>query len=81
MPSGEIEREAVLHHLQRLLESPGFARNERMSRFLRFVVERQLEVAEQLHRGCFILLAKAYRIEPQQTGVDLLRHRLLSGSV
>ena len=29
--------------LERVLESPGFARNERLSRFLRFVVERHLE--------------------------------------
>lgn len=29
--------------LERILESPGFARNERLSRFLRFVVEHHLE--------------------------------------
>jgi hypothetical protein len=29
--------------LQRILESPGFARNERLSRFLRMIIERHLE--------------------------------------
>jgi TolB-like protein/Flp pilus assembly protein TadD len=41
-----IEAEAqdgVRRELERVLASPGFARNERMSRFLRFVVERRLE--------------------------------------
>src|SRR6202023_2608539 len=36
MPSVEAE-------LKRVLESPGFGRNERLSRFLRLVVERHLE--------------------------------------
>ncbi len=43
MASTETQPEVVQKQLQRLLASPGFARNERMSRFLRFVVERQLE--------------------------------------
>lgn len=34
---------AVIQHLERVLSSPGFARNERMSRFLRFLVERHIE--------------------------------------
>jgi hypothetical protein len=38
----EIQSEVVQSHLQRVLASPGFARNDRMSRFLRFIVERQL---------------------------------------
>jgi adenylate cyclase len=33
----------VAHQLERILASPGFVRNERMSRFLRFLVERHLE--------------------------------------
>jgi tetratricopeptide (TPR) repeat protein len=33
---------AVLRELERVLASPGFARNERISGFLRFVVERRL---------------------------------------
>jgi adenylate cyclase len=43
MAPSETQPEVVQKQLQRLLASPGFARNERMSRFLRFVVERQLE--------------------------------------
>jgi TolB-like protein/Flp pilus assembly protein TadD len=35
--------EAVREELDRILASAGFARNERLSRFLRFVVERHLE--------------------------------------
>src|ERR671913_471315 len=42
MPPGEIQAEVVQKHLERVLASPGFARNDRMSRFLRFIVERQL---------------------------------------
>ena len=43
MAPSETQPEVVQKQLQRVLASPGFARNERMSRFLRFVVERQLE--------------------------------------
>ena len=39
--ASEGER-AVLRELERVLESPGFIRNERISRFLRFLVERHL---------------------------------------
>src|SRR5579862_6526534 len=39
----ECPAEAVLKQLDRVLASPGFARNERLSRFLRVVVERHLE--------------------------------------
>src|SRR5438552_12106152 len=35
--------QAAQRQLDKILASPGFARNERMSRFLRFVVERHLE--------------------------------------
>jgi serine/threonine-protein kinase len=38
-PGGREIRE----ELEKILASPGFARNERLSRFLRFVVERRLE--------------------------------------
>jgi len=34
---------AIRQQLDRVLQSPGFARNERMSRFLRFVVQRTVE--------------------------------------
>src|SRR6266567_8171537 len=39
----ELEGEAVRRQLGDVLRSPGFARNERLSRFLRFIVERHLE--------------------------------------
>src|SRR5437762_2085870 len=38
----EIQAEVVQQHLQRVLATPGFARNKRMSRFLQFVVEQHL---------------------------------------
>jgi serine/threonine-protein kinase len=43
VPLLESEAQAVRQHLERVLESPGFSRNERLSGFLRFVVERHLE--------------------------------------
>ena len=39
----ESDGQAVRRQLERILKSPGFVRNERLSRFLRFVVERHLE--------------------------------------
>ena len=43
MPMAELEGEAVRRQIERVLESRGFVRNERLSRFLRFVVDRHLE--------------------------------------
>jgi TolB-like protein len=43
MPSLDPEAQAVRQQLERVLRSPGFSRNERLSRFLRFVVEGHLE--------------------------------------
>lgn len=43
MPTREGELQAARSELERVLASPGFARNERLSRFLRYVVERHLE--------------------------------------
>ena len=43
MPSLESEAPAIRRQLERVLESPGFSRNERLTRFLRFVVEGHLE--------------------------------------
>ncbi|MCU1236451.1 MAG: repeat-containing protein [Candidatus Solibacter sp.] len=43
MPSLEGEAQAARQQLERVLESAGFSRNERLSRFLRFVVERHLD--------------------------------------
>jgi len=43
LPPDRPPAEAVHAELLRVLASAGFARNERLSRFLRFVVERHLE--------------------------------------
>src|SRR5579872_4407908 len=43
MPPVESEAQDVRRQLERVLESPGFSRNERLSRFLRFVVEGHLD--------------------------------------
>src|SRR5262249_28992689 len=43
MPPAGSEGQAVRGQLERLLGSRGFASNERLSRFLRFVVARHLE--------------------------------------
>src|SRR5215471_17509434 len=42
MDPGELQAEAVRKQLDRVLASPGFGHNERLSRFLRFVVECDL---------------------------------------
>src|SRR5262249_55413494 len=46
METGDVRAEDVARSLQRVLESPAFVRNERLSRFLRFIVERQMEGRE-----------------------------------
>src|SRR5262244_1724895 len=43
MGSAENQVEPLRRQLERVLASPGFARSERLSRLLRFVVERHLE--------------------------------------
>src|SRR5262245_9624343 len=43
MASAENHVETLRRQLERVLASPGFARSERLSRLLRFVVERHLE--------------------------------------
>ncbi len=49
VPIAPSDPEAARRELERVLASPGFLRNERMSRFLRFLVERHLEgSADQL---------------------------------
>jgi Flp pilus assembly protein TadD len=42
-PTVRLHAEAVWWELEEVLKSPGFARNERLSRFLRFVVQLHLE--------------------------------------
>jgi len=43
MPFAESDLQAARSELERVLASPGFTRNERLGRFLRFVVEKHLE--------------------------------------
>ena len=43
MPTAESEAHAARRELERVLASAGFSRNERMARFLRFVVEQHLD--------------------------------------
>jgi Tol biopolymer transport system component len=43
VPTARTETEAARRQLERILASPGFLRNERMSRFLRFLAERHLD--------------------------------------
>ena len=43
VPTAPTDPEAARRELERVLSSPGFQRNERMSRFLRFLAERHLE--------------------------------------
>src|SRR5579872_2115448 len=42
MPTAGSDVEAARRQVERVLASPGFCRNERLSRFLRFVVEQHL---------------------------------------
>jgi len=43
VPTASTDSEATRRQLERVLASPGFLRNERMSRFLRFLAEQHLE--------------------------------------
>ena len=43
VPTARPDPEAARRQLERVLASPGFLRNERMSQFLRFLAERHLE--------------------------------------
>ena len=43
MPFAEFDLQVARSELERVLASPGFTRNERLGRFLRFVVEKHLE--------------------------------------
>src|SRR5580658_8466691 len=43
MPILAPDEAAIRQQMDRVLQSPGFARNERMSRFLQFVVQRTVE--------------------------------------
>src|SRR5689334_15618164 len=39
-PPLSVERRSIEHQLERILASPVFAKSDRMSRFLRFIVDR-----------------------------------------
>lgn len=41
--AAELDEDAVREELERVLKSPGFARNERLSGFLQFIVQRRIE--------------------------------------
>ena len=43
MPPAEVSAGPVRNQLDKILSSRGFVRNDRLSKFLRFVVEQQLE--------------------------------------
>ena len=43
MPEGGPEVQEARQELERVLASTGFSRNERIARFLRFIVEEHLE--------------------------------------
>jgi adenylate cyclase len=43
MHSPDLSTDRLREQLEKILSSPGFARNERLSNFLRFIVERDLE--------------------------------------
>src|SRR5499426_2475389 len=60
------EAQAAQRQLDKILTSPGFARNERMSRFLRFVVERHLEGRDQELKESLI----AIEVLGRQPGYD-----------
>src|SRR6267143_241828 len=48
----------VRTQLEKILSSPGFARNDRLSKFLRFVVEQQLE-------------GKAFELKESLVGIEV----------
>src|SRR5436309_14982982 len=47
MMPAESKAQAIGRQLNRILTSPGFARNERLSRFLRFVIEQHLQGCDE----------------------------------
>lgn len=57
---GDFDPHLVQEQLERILSSPGFAQNERLSSFLRFVVERELE-------------GKAHELKESLLGIEVFR--------
>jgi TolB-like protein len=56
MANSVLQPEAVRRHLERALASSGFVRSERLSRFLRFVVEHHLEGRDEALKESVIAL-------------------------
>jgi hypothetical protein len=51
MAMPDSQTEAIRRQLERALASPNFTRSERLSRLLRFVVERHLEGRDDVLKG------------------------------
>src|SRR5215467_5789009 len=66
MRQADFEAQAVRRQLDKVLASAGFSRNERLSRFLRFVVERHLESRDQELKESLI----AIEVFGRQPGYD-----------
>jgi TolB-like protein len=71
MPDLGTELEVLRRQLERVLASPGFARNERLSRFLRFIVGQHLEGNDSALKESVIALEVFGRPDhdPQQDSI------------
>ncbi len=63
MPTTDTEVDAARRQLERVLASPRFSRNERMSRFLRFVADRYLE-GEDSHLKESVIAVEVFGRKP-----------------
>jgi tetratricopeptide (TPR) repeat protein len=63
MPTVELEAEAVRQQLERILGSAGFARNERLTRFLQFIVDGHLAGRDQELKES-VIGVEVFRREP-----------------
>src|SRR2546423_1553660 len=66
--------QGTLEQLARVLSSSGFARNERMSRFLRFLVERRLQGRDDELKESVIAVEVFHRkpdYDPKQDSIGL----------
>src|SRR5215471_13094340 len=71
MPDLGTDLELFRRQLERVLASPGFARNERLSRFLRFIVGQHLEGNDSALKESVIALEVFGRPDhdPQQDSI------------
>src|SRR5262249_30809178 len=68
----EVNQQAPREELDRILSSPLFSRNERLSRFLRFVVERHLEGRDSELKESLIAIEvfdRSTDYDPKQTSI------------